>query len=134
MEYIGSKGNTYYLVDNITKEGYSFSMFGSSIEPIDANYVFVICKNLRPVNIFSIVNDPTTKISEVYYMGKRSLIKANGMDIIRSIPKEFQMETVSAFRILREDCPGLVQLVIPFTYGKVSIEMLSKVLGNISWV
>lgn len=134
MEYLGIKGNNSYLIDLKSGEGYVFSTFGASIEKVKAEYVISICKNMKRVNILSILNDPTSKVSEIYYMGKKALINKTGMELYRVIPSNFQRESCSIYRIVRQDCIGLVQLLIPFTYGTVSFDMVDNLYGNPQWV
>ena len=129
MEYLSIKGSKHYLIDMDSSEGYAFSSYGAQVEKVISSYVVAICNVLVEVDTFSILNDVSSNMCEVYYKGKRAVIKDKGMNVFKRIPKHFERESHLIYRIKREECPGLVQILIPFRKGKVSLQDLSSGLG-----
>ena len=130
-EYYIVKGENHYLVDLETGEGYAFDNFGKSIGPVDACYASIMGFS-NPVDILSILCD-TSPICEVYYKGKKLRLNEKGMSVYRKIPKEFPRKTYIAFRVIRNECLGLTQILIPFEKDCVSFNDLSNVLGSYDW-
>lgn len=128
-EYLSVKGSNHYIIDMVSGEGYSFSAYGAQIEKVSSSYVISMCNVLVEVNILSILNDVSSNLCEVYFLGRKALIKEKGMEVFKRISKCFERENHLIYRIKRDDCPGLVQILIPFKKGKVSLQYLSKELG-----
>lgn len=134
-EYMVKVGLNYYLIDLSLDEGYVFSEYGRGCNRVSAKYVLSICSfnAMIPVNIFSILHDSMTNMSEVYYQGYKCLLKENAISIFKKIPKVFDKATFIPFRILREEQEGLSQILVPFKNNSVSFDMLNEVYGNMDW-
>ena len=132
-EYLSHKGNDYYIIDLDTDEGYSFSEYGRVIERVNAKYVASICRVLNPVDVLSILSDVNSNMCEIYFKGKRAIVNLKGMSVYSRLPRDLPKETFIVFRILRDDCIGLTQLLIPFKKGLVTNDMLSSIFGGLKW-
>lgn len=132
-EYFSQKGSNCYLIDLDNDEGYSFSEFGKSIEKVNAKYVVSICKLLKPVDIFSILSDSMGTDCEIYFKGKKAVVNKKGFDVYKMVASTFKRETFITFRITRNECLGLTQILIPFKKDEVSFKMIEEILGILTW-
>lgn len=132
-EYFAQKGDKYYIIDINTNEGYSFSDLGKGLEKLQAGYIVSICSVVRPVDVLSILSTANSNMCEIYYQEKRALISETGISVYAKIPKNYPKETIIPFRVVRDDCPGLTQILVPFKKGTVTNEMLGSVFGGVVW-
>lgn len=132
-EYLSVKGSNMYLIDIDSGEGYSFSEYGGAIEKVTAGYVLSICKVVNRVDILSILSDSSSDMCEIYFQGKRAIVQDKGINVFRKIPKSYPRETYVTFRIVRPDCMGLTQILVPFKYNCVTFEMLNSVFKGLVW-
>lgn len=127
--YFICKGSYYYLVDKVSGEGFSFSNFGRSIERVPADYALSIGGNVEEADIISILYDVNSNVCEIYFNGSKKRIKQKGMSVFAILKHHVKLLTYIPFRVIRDDCQGLNQLLLPVEVGSISFnEILQLVI------
>lgn len=129
MSYFICKGSYYYLVDKVSGEGFSFSNFGRSIERVPANYALSIGGNVEEADIISILYDVNSDVCELYLNGSKKLIKKKGMSVFATLKKRVKLLTYIPFRVVRDDCQGLNQLLLPVEEGSINFNEVLRLVN-----
>lgn len=132
-EFYCIKGCNHYLVDAKANEGYCFTAYGNQVEPVLATYVLSICRVRVDVDILSILSDVTCGICEIYFKGKKAVVKERGLMVYKKCLQSIPRASAVAYRIIRPDCMGVTQMLLPLREGVVSFEDISKLFGNLKW-
>lgn len=126
--YFICKGSYYYLVDKASGEGFSFSNFGRSIERVPADYALSIGGNVEEADIISILYDVNSNVCEIYFNGSKKRIKQKGMSVFAILKNHVKLLTYIPFRIIRDDCQGLNQLLLPVEVGSISFNEILQLI------
>lgn len=129
MSYFICKGSYYYLVDKVSGEGFSFSNFGRSIERVPADYALSIGGNVEEADIISILYDVNSDVCELYLNGSKKLIKKKGMSVFAKLKKRVKLLTYIPFRVVRDDCQGLNQLLLPVEEGSINFNEVLRLVN-----
>jgi hypothetical protein len=129
MSYFICKGSYYYLVDKVSGEGFSFSNFGRSIERVPADYALSIGGNVEEADIISILYDVNSDVCELYLNGSKKLIKKKGMSVFATLKKRVKLLTYIPFRVVRDDCQGLNQLLLPVEEGSINFNEVLRLVN-----
>lgn len=129
MSYFICKGSYYYLVDKVSGEGFSFSNFGRSIERVPADYALSIGGNVEEADIISILYDVNSDVCELYLNGSKKLIKKKGMSVFAILKKRVKLLTYIPFRVVRDDCQGLNQLLLPVEEGSINFNEVLRLVN-----
>lgn len=129
MSYFICKGSYYYLVDKVSGEGFSFSNFGRSIERVPADYALSIGGNVEEADIISILYDVNSDMCELYLNGSKKLIKKKGMSVFATLKKRVKLLTYIPFRVVRDDCQGLNQLLLPVEEGSINFNEVLRLVN-----
>ena len=127
-EYLVVKGSYHYLVDMDSNMGYSFTEFGQSIEPVNARYAVTLDGSVTEVDLLSILGDVTLPDCELYLNGSREVVKGSSMNLYAKLSKALQRASITPYRVVRKDMPGLVQILIPLRKGSSSLSDVLRVL------
>lgn len=129
MSYFICKGSYYYLVDKVSGEGFSFSNFGRSIERVPADYALSIGGNVEEADIISILYDVNSDMCELYLNGIKKLIKKKGMSVFATLKKRVKLLTYIPFRVVRDNCQGLNQLLLPVEEGSINFNEVLQLIN-----
>lgn len=129
MSYFICKGSYYYLVDKVSGEGFSFSNFGRSIERVPADYALSIGGNVEEADIISILYDVNSDMCELYLNGSKKLIKKKGMSVFATLKKRVKLLTYIPFRVVRDNCQGLNQLLLPVEEGSINFNEVLQLIN-----
>lgn len=123
-EYLAVAGNTSFLLDLDSGEGYAFDDFGSAIEKVEAGYAISVCKSMIDVDIISILGSVSTNVCEIYFKGERILVRDKIMSVYSKLFKVLPTKSSIVYRISRKVYPGVYQILLPLEKDKVSVDML----------
>ena len=129
MEYLGSKGSSYCIIDDNSSVAYTFSDFGKSINAIDRKMAVLECKGILQVNVLSVLGDLNSKVSEVYFLGKTLKVNMNYLSTYAILSKmKLTRANFNIFRVLREDS-HICQILVPLKLNTLSLSEISSALG-----
>jgi hypothetical protein len=127
--YFICKGNYYYIADRTSGEGFSFSNFGRSVEKIPADYALSLGGNVEKADVISILYDVNSDICELYLNGSKKLIKKKGMSAFATLKNHVKLLTYIPFRVIRDDCQGLNQLLLPVEEGSINFNEVLQLIN-----
>lgn len=128
-EYYWEHGRNVYLADMNTNECAKFDTFGQCLGNIPASYVYYDTTVHMPVDVISILGDPSSEVTDVYFGRKRYLVGKPPMDVYSDVYSRYGNVVVSALRLNWSD-EGVIQVMLPCRQGKVDAESLENLFKN----
>ena len=127
MQYIGIRGNTYYLMDKNSNEASAFNSLGAAINSCSADLVFIETRgNCFEVDILSILGEQGLGVCEVFFKGKTYTINAPFLDVYAKLNKHLSRYNHIIYSI--KHTTKVKQLLIPLLKNSLSDEELKSLL------
>ena len=132
MQYLGRRGNYYYLLDEDSNEAYSFDSFVESVNSLpylDAR--IKINNTISRVELVSILGEPLSRVCEVYFNGYTAQVPKGYKDVYSILVNALNLHTRVFFRINRSTSQ---QIILATKQESTSRETLGALLGIFEWV
>lgn len=130
-EFIGKSGSNIYLVSKDTDEACRFNSYGEKQEDISISMAIISSKYFEPVDILSIVGEPSISICEVYFNGNVAVVNANYFEVYSKLREITLMDSVVPLRIVHEN--NAMQVLLPYKKNCINIKFINNRIPNLKW-
>lgn len=134
MEYMGVKGNAYFILDYRSFIAFAFNSFGEMFAEMDLRTAEIqLCNSEKtPVTMISVLGESTKPYCEMYFGGYVTEVGQSYTDVIATLNSTIHKANHMIFRIPRGQ--GVSQILLPTNQGVVSRDDISSVFPNLDWV
>lgn len=130
-EFIGKSGRDIYLISKDTGEACKFNSFGEKTDSVDVGFAILSSKYLGPVDILSVVGEPSSPVCEVYFGGKVAVIRGNYFEVYGKLREIRLMDSSVPLRIMHND--NAMQILMPYKKGSISKSFIDGRFPNLIW-
>lgn len=131
MEKLAQAGNTYYIFDS-KGDGMSFSFMGRVLSWVKYANVSLSLRSVQDVNMLSILGVAGSNKSDVYFDGMAGSVSYECFELSQKAKTLSNMGIVP-LRIVRDEQPGLMQILYVIRPETVTRDEVSKLLGVTKW-
>lgn len=129
MEYLGvAKGKTY-IISKDSGEACSFSSFGEFCDMMSDVSAIASCSYLKPIELVSIVGDPSVEMCEILFKGYTALVGGSCSRVYFALRDPILCESALAMRVSHIE-EYAIQMVIPFRVGVIDRDYIEGRLGT----
>lgn len=128
MEYIGIRGNTYYLLDKDSDEAYSFNDKGTAINKCSSKDALIeLMGKCYEVDIISILGEQGSKVCELYFNGETITLDMPYLDVYARLNSHITRFNHIIYTIKHSN--RVKQILIPLVKHTITIGKLKSILG-----
>lgn len=131
-EILGKSGRYTYIVNVGYDEYAKFDSFGSYVGGGFALSGLSECRSSREVSVLSIVGEPASDISEVYFEGRAAVVNLNHIECM-SLARDNLKRADHLIMRRVDQANGVVQIIIPLVSGSCTYETLERLYGECRW-
>lgn len=132
-EFLGISKNKKYIISKDLDEAASFDSYGVMENIMSSGSAIALCSYLKPIDIVSLVGDPTTDMCEIYWNGQTAMVDSGYLEVYYSLSDVSKCEFALPMRISHEE-EYTMQILIPFKKGIVSKNYIDNCLScKLNW-
>lgn len=131
-EILGKSGRYTYIVNVGYDEYAKFDSFGSYVCGGFTLSGLSECRSTKNVSVLSIVGEPASGISEVYFDGMAAVVNLNHIACM-SLARDNLKRADHLIMRRVDQVNGVVQILIPLVSGSCTCETLERLYGKCQW-